>query len=404
MPPHRPLRRDPSRRNLIVRFVCPIGLILTLFLLLAAACGTPLEPGRIATAAPLDPPTPPSARPAPLNASDYDIGSPTLTELYISPGGDDANTGQSASSPLRTLTAAWSKIPAGATLTATGYRLNLLPGTYPCEPDEATDCVNQFTNRLGAYLYPVIIRAYNGHGTVTIRGGLDVYHVVYLYLIDVTLAGGGPIPINLSGNSLLHLADANHVLVRGVTLAGPDCTDDVRNNLQEVFKVNQAQYLYVEASVMGGSHHTVLDYFAVQYGHVLRSQFHTTAQWAVYVKGGSAYLRFEGNELHHSQLGFQAGQSSNLPVMQAPWLHYEAYDIKFVNPAPYAFNTMGAAAQQVTANPSGANDETVEPDAIRYWLQIYPPPDTSPTQTLSMTLRLTEQTTTLLYLPLILKH
>jgi hypothetical protein len=58
---------------------------------------------------------------------------------------------------------------------------------------------------------------------------------------------------------------------------------------------------------------------------------HTAGQWCMYVKGGSAYLRIEGNEFRSCQLGFQAGQSSNLPVMTSPWLHYEAYDIKFVD-------------------------------------------------------------------------
>lgn len=322
-------------------------------LVLISACGAPLEPARVATAAPIgDRPSPESVTsvvtlppiaatsqsvaPTPAvpaafaTVADYDIGNPVLSELFISPTGDDANSGTSPASPLRTLTAAWGKIPTGA-LTGTGYRLNLLPGTYPCEPDEATNCVNQLTDRTGTYAQPIIIRAYNGRGTVTLRGGLDVAHVSYLYLIDLTLAGGGDIPVNHSYNNLLHLYDGHYVLLRGVTLAGPDCDNDVCNNLQEVFKVNQAQHVYVEDSVMGGSHHTVLDYFAVQYGHILRSQFHTAAQWGIYLKGGTAYLHIEGNELHHSTLGFQAGQSSNLAMMQAPWLHYEAYDIKFVN-------------------------------------------------------------------------
>ena len=51
----------------------------------------------------------------------------------------------------------------------------------------------------------------------------------------------------------------------------------------------------------------------------------------MYLKGGTAYMRVEGNEFYGCQLGFQAGQSSNFAVMRAPWLHYEAYDIKFVN-------------------------------------------------------------------------
>jgi hypothetical protein len=51
----------------------------------------------------------------------------------------------------------------------------------------------------------------------------------------------------------------------------------------------------------------------------------------MYLKGGSAYLTIEGNELSGCQLGFQAGQSSNLAVMRPPWLHYEAYGIRFIN-------------------------------------------------------------------------
>ncbi len=276
-------------------------------------------------------PTRPSQPPAPAATLGYEIGQPVLTELYISPTGSDGNDGLTISSPLQTLTAAWAKIPEGITLNSTGYRLNLLPGEYPCEPAEPDNCQNYFAERLGDYQYPIILRAYNPAGPVTLRGGLDVANVAFLYLIDLTLAGGDPLPTNQSGNNLLHLANVHHVLLRNVVLDGPDCANDTCNNLQEVFKVNQAQYLYVEDSVIGGAWHTAADYFAVQYGHLLNNRLHTAGQWCMYLKGGSAYLRLEGNELHDCQLGFQAGQSANLATMRAPWLHYDAYDIKFVN-------------------------------------------------------------------------
>jgi hypothetical protein len=259
----------------------------------------------------------------------YDIGTPTLTELWVSPTGNDANSGLTMDVPLRTLTAAWGKVP--ATLTSTGYRINLLPGTYLCEPGEPDNCQNYFTDRFGTYPFPLILRAYNGPGTATIRGGLDLNHLSYFYLMDVTLAGGMPLPTNNSGNNLLHLASVDHVLVRGVTLDGPDCAADTCNNLQEVFKVNQAQYLYVENSVIGGAWHSSVDYFAVQYGTFLNNEIHTAGQWCMYIKGGTSYLRIEGNNIHNCQLGFSAGQSANFPMMRAPWLHYEVYDIKFVN-------------------------------------------------------------------------
>lgn len=261
----------------------------------------------------------------------YDIGHPILRELYVSPTGSDRNSGLTLNAPLKTLTAAWNKIPAGSNLTNTGYRINLLPGTYPCEPSDANNCLNYFSNRLGTYQYPIILRAYQGRGTVILRGGLDLRDANYLYLINLTLAGGSPLPTNASGNNLLHLASVKHMLLRGVTLDGPNCNNDSCNNLQETLKVNQAQYLYVENSTIGGAWHSAADYFAVQHGHFIKNRLHTAGQWCMYIKGGTSYLAIERNQLHACQLGFQAGQSSNLAMMRRPWLHYEAYDIKFIN-------------------------------------------------------------------------
>jgi hypothetical protein len=261
----------------------------------------------------------------------YDIGSPELTDIYVSPDGDDGNDGLSAASPLRTLSVAWERLPVLPALSITGYRINLLPGTFPCEPEEPDNCQNYYSGRHGTVEFPIILQAYAGPGTVIIRGGFDIRDVSYLYLIDLTLVGGTPLPTNQSGNNLLHLAAVDHVLLRGMALIGPDCDNDSCNNLQEVLKINQAQYIFVESSLVSGAWHSAVDYFSVQGGHFLNNEVHTAGQWCMYVKGGSAYLRIEGNEFHDCQLGFQAGQSSNLPVMTSPWLHYEVYDIKFVN-------------------------------------------------------------------------
>lgn len=76
----------------------------------------------------------------------FDIGTPILTELWVSVNGNDTNSGLASDAPLKTLTAAFDKIP--TTLTTTGYRINLLAGTYPCEPDEADNCQNNFGNNI----------------------------------------------------------------------------------------------------------------------------------------------------------------------------------------------------------------------------------------------------------------
>ena len=273
---------------------------------------------------------PVSSTETPVASGYYNPGTTTVTDLYVSPSGDDKHNGLTISAPMQTLREAWARVP--ITLTTTGYRLNLLPGTYPCEPGpEADNCVNYFENRHGTASHPLIMRALNGRDTVTIRGGLNIAQVDYLYLYNLNLVGGAPLPINNSGNNLLHLASVDHVLLHGLSVLGPDCANDQCNNLQEVLKVNQAQYVYVEDSTIGGAWHTVVDYFSVQYGHFLNNNLHTAGQWCMYIKGGSAYLHIEGNELHDCQLGFESGEASNLAVMQAPWWHYEAYDIKFIN-------------------------------------------------------------------------
>jgi hypothetical protein len=52
----------------------------------------------------------------------------------------------------------------------------------------------------------------------------------------------------------------------------------------------------------------------------------------MYLKGGSAYFRVEGNEIYDGGTGgFTAGQGTGYEFMEPPWLHYEAYDIKFIN-------------------------------------------------------------------------
>jgi hypothetical protein len=257
----------------------------------------------------------------------YDIGNPTLTDLYISPAGDDGNSGDSRSEPLRTIGAAWSRIPGGP-LSGTGYRLNLLPGTYPCEGD----CINYFADRTGTYAFPILLQAADGPGTVTLQGGLNLANVGYLYLLDLTLRAGLESGAAF-GNNVLHIENGDHILLRRLTLRGPvACITDACNDMQEVVKINQSQSVYVEQCDMAGTFQTVLDFVSVQTGHVLANHIHRSGGRCAYLKGGSAYFRVAGNEFDDCrEAGFQVGEATNFPFMRSPWLHYEAYDIKVVN-------------------------------------------------------------------------
>lgn len=287
----------------------------------------------------------PTAQLVPNPKGYYEIGSPTYSEIFVAPGGNDApeNPGTDRGSPLRTLSEAWQRLPPAPLTQA--VRINLLPGSYPCEPGpEENNCINYFSERSGSQQFPIVIRASDGPGTVTLRGGLNLNQIAYVYLLDLNLTGGGNLPTNSSGNNLLHIEQGDHILLRGLVVQGPNCPTDACNNLQEVLKVNQTQNLYVESSRFSGAWHSSVDYFVVQSGHFLNNKIHTAGQWCMYVKGGSAYLRIEGNVLYDCQLGFQSGQSANLAVMRPPWFHFETYDIKFVNNVLHDIPGVGLSA------------------------------------------------------------
>ncbi len=255
----------------------------------------------------------------------YDMGNPVLTEIYVAPSGNDNASGNSPSEALQTIGAAWRMIPEGE-LSGTGYRINLLPGEYPCEGD----CNNYFENRQGTHDFPILIESTNGPGTVTLLGGLNIAHVRYVYLLDFGMvAGGGKAQW---GNNVFHCEDCQYLLLRNLTISGPDGMANPENyDIQETVKINQSQYVYLESNDISGSYQTSVDFVAVQYGHILYNQLHGAKEWCMYLKGGSAYIRAESNTLYNCGLGFQAGEGTSLEYMVAPWFQYEAYDIKFVN-------------------------------------------------------------------------
>jgi hypothetical protein len=264
-------------------------------------------------------PTPPAAT---LLQGRYDIGSPVLTTLHVATDGNDANTGLSAAAPLRTLTAAWQKVPQGA-LTGTGYRILLAPGTYP----EAS-LPNYMDARHGSREFPILITAEQA-GTVILAGDLNVYDVRYLYLVNLNIA---PQP----AGDALHCELCQFLLVRDSVLSGGSRV------AQETIKVNQSQYVYLEGNDISGAWDNAIDYVAVQYGHVIGNKIHNAGDWCQYAKGGSAYLRVEGNTYTNCGTGgFTAGQGTGFQFMSSPWLHYEAYDIRFVNNVVH--NVEGAA-------------------------------------------------------------
>ena len=151
-----------------------------------------------------------------------------------------------------------------------------------------------------------------------LRGDINSKNLHYFYLIDLTVERPG---------DAVHFELGDHILLRGVTLRGTNIAES-----HETLKVNQSKYLYIEDSDISGANDNAIDFVAVQYGHVIRNKIHQAEDWCIYTKGGSADIRIEGNEIYDCGVGgYVAGQGTGFEFMSSPWLHYEAYDIKFVN-------------------------------------------------------------------------
>jgi hypothetical protein len=241
----------------------------------------------------------------------YATGNPTLRDIWVDPvNGNDANDGATPSTAFRTLDAAWNDIPMNVTLSE-GVRVNLQPGSYP----EASIPV-YLEARHGTFAAPIWIKGNGTRGQIVLLGDLNIYDARYLYIESLT--------INVNGD-VLHCELCDHLLLRNVKFDGG-------GDAHETIKVNQSQYLYIENSDLSGAYENVIDYVAVQYGHIMKNKIYDGDDWCAYVKGGSAYIRVEGNTIYNCGTGgFTTGQGTGFEYMVSPWLHYEAYDIKFVN-------------------------------------------------------------------------
>ena len=146
------------------------------------------------------------------SAPRYDAGNPTLQQIWVDPvGGNDRASGRSAGEAVRTLIEAWNRVPpntATSALVASGYEIRLQPGEYPA------DAIPHYMEaRYGSATAPIVFRAVNGAGTATLRAGLNIAHVGYLYFVDLDIV---PTP----AADVFHCEDCDHILLRNVTFTG----------------------------------------------------------------------------------------------------------------------------------------------------------------------------------------
>jgi hypothetical protein len=155
---------------------------------------------------------------------------------------------------------------------------------------------------------------------VTIQSDFNIYDTRYLYVIGLQLI---PEP----AGDALHCERCEYLLLRDVLLNGGNS-----RIAQETLKVNQSHHIFVEHSDISGAWDNAIDFVAVQYGHIIGNSIHNAGDWCQYLKGGSAYFRVETNQFYNCGVGgFTAGQGTGFQFMTSPWLHYEAYDIRFIN-------------------------------------------------------------------------
>ncbi len=253
----------------------------------------------------------------------YDMGTPVVTEIWVDPvNGNDAASGSTRAQALRTLATAWNRIPMGSTLTGSGRRVMLVAGTYP-----ESNLPNYLESRYGTAGFPIIIQSADGRGQAILQGDLNIFDCRYLYLIDLTIR---PVP----AGDTLHFELCDHMLVRGLELDGGLWVSESQTTpvAHETLKVNQSQHIYIEDCNIHGANDNAIDFVAVQYGHVVGNRVHNSNDWAMYAKGGSAYLRIEANEFYDAGTGgLTCGQGTGFEFMTSPWIHYEAYDIKIYN-------------------------------------------------------------------------
>src|SRR5262249_41117627 len=152
--------------------------------------------------------------------------------------------------------------------------------------------------------------------TAIFHGDINAFDLRFFYVIGLSIA---PVP----AGDAFHCERCDHVLLRGNELNGGGRNAHARGpdaGAHETMKANQSQDLYVEGNDIHGADDNAIDLVAVQYGHVVRNRVHDSVDWCMYAKGGSAYLRIEGNRFYDCGTGgITAGQGTGFEFMSAPW-------------------------------------------------------------------------------------
>lgn len=153
---------------------------------------------------------------------------------------------------------------------------------------------------------------------------LDVLNCTYLYFSGLSFKQRSP----YGGGDVVHFASCDYVHLLDVEIRG---LSGAGRMPQEALKVNQVTGMYVEDSRASVAGDNAVDFVAVQYGHVCRSQI-SKGNWCMYAKGGSAFLLLDSNTVSDcGEAGLRIGQGTGFQYMTPPFVNYEAYSIQVTN-------------------------------------------------------------------------
>lgn len=242
----------------------------------------------------------------------YNIGTLSdLTHIWVNPsGGSDSASGTSRTTALRTLSAAWNRIPTRSTLSS-GYYIHIMQGNLASASQP-----NYWESKWGTRSAPIIVEGADPGRTAHLAS-VNIFDCRYLYFINLSF--------DREPQDMIHCEQCTAFLLRDLTITGR------KGSTWEAIKVNQCKGVYIEGCDISGADDNAIDIFAVEFGHILDSKIHN-ANWCVYHKGGSAHHVVARNEIYScGESGYAAGQGSGLEFMVPPHLRYESYDIRVLN-------------------------------------------------------------------------
>lgn len=222
--------------------------------------------------------------------------------------GADRNPG-TAKRPLRTVAAAWQRIPQAQALTRP-VRILVRPGRYG-----ARALPNYWESRWGTEQSPVVVKAAR-RGKVSFAA-VNLYDLRWVAFTGITFK---------DRFDLFHCDQCRHVLLDHSRLVGSP------KQLHENVKVNQSQHIAITNNVISGADDNAIDFVAVQYARVTGNTIENANDWCEYAKGGSAFVLVAHNRIRHCGTGgFTAGQGTGFQFMTDPFIRYEAYGIEVLD-------------------------------------------------------------------------